>query len=976
MIKESLKINNIYHGFKVINIKHIADIDSLCFEMVHEKTGAKLLFLENEDENKVFSITFRTPPNDDTGVAHIVEHSVLCGSRKFPSKEPFVELVKGSLNTFLNAMTFPDKTMYPIASMNDKDFRNLMDVYLDAVFYPNMLNNPFTLMQEGWHFETENIDAPLTYSGVVYNEMKGALASPEAILERKSLNLLYPNTTYQFESGGDPEAIPNLTQEMFLDFHKKYYHPSNSYIYLYGKMDILDQLQFINDNYLNDFEKLAIDSSIKKEKPFAKRQYYVQKYPVTKGEALENKTYLSLNFSIADSLDRFTILAFGILVNAILDSQGAPLRRKLIEKNISEDVTASYENGIYQPFLSINLISSEEKHKAEFEKTVYESCMEIIKNGIDKDLLKASINQIEFYLREGETGSTPKGLLLNISLFNSWLYDGNPFNYLEFEDVIDQLKEKVETDYFEKLLEKYILNNTHSHLLVLKPDSNIQDENNEKLKIKLKNIKETLNNSDLEKIIETTKKLKELQAAPDSQENLNKIPLLSIKDIKKEATELKITTEKIVDVNHFFYTDNTKGICYLDLFFSGKNIKPEDYLYLILLAEMLKKVSTKNYTYSELDNKIRINTGGISFSTSVLKDKRLEDNLRFALCISGKALYPQMPILINLIDEILFNSNFDDNNRLKEILSELKVEIESDILKSSHNIAKSNLLSYINKNYYVKNLEGLPLYEFVKDILNNFSDKIDTVKEKLQLTLKNLLTKDNLDIVTTSENEVKNDLVKEITPFTKKLAEKNEHIYTLDFIDDVKNEGLISSSTVQYVFKGGDFKKLGFKYSGSMMVLETILRYDYLWTNIRVLGGAYGSFVNFTKDGLLFLGSYRDPHLKNTVNVFNDAGNYIKNLKLDSREINKYIIGTISKMDTPISKHGKGILAYAYYLNDFTINDIQKIRDEVLNISNEDINKLGDVLEAVMNENIICVVGSENAIKENENLFNVVKNIM
>ena len=976
MSENVLKINDVYHGFKVIQKKYIEEIKTECYELLHEKSGARLAYLDNSDENKVFSISFRTTPKDDTGVAHIVEHSVLCGSRKFPSKEPFVELVKGSLNTFLNAMTFPDKTMYPIASMNDKDFRNLMDVYLDAVFYPNMVKDNKVLQQEGWHYEITTPEEPLTYSGVVYNEMKGALASPESILERRSMNYLYPDTTYQYESGGDPEAIPNLTQEGFLDFHGKYYHPSNSYIFLYGKMDILYTLAFINDEYLSHFDKIEVNSGITKQPAFKQRHYHEDKYPIAPGESTENKTYLSLNFNIGDSLDHETSLSFDILGNALLDAEGAPLRQALIEANLAEDVNSSYESGIYQPYFSINLIGSEADRREQFEEVVDSTLRRIVADGIDKDLLQAAINTIEFGLREGDTGSTPKGLLMNISMMSSWLYDGDPFTYLSFEDIIAKLKQWVDTDYYEKLIEKYLLSNSHSHLLTLAPDENIIPEKEKALQDKLAKIKAGLSEAEILAIIEDTKALKAKQQSIDSPEVLATIPLLKLEDIDKKAKEYKLETEVSGGVENNFYTADTNGIAYLSLLFDINSVMDEDYMYLLLLNEIMGKVDTKNYSYAELDNAIRINSGGLTTKVLTFNDNNDSMDYKPYFVIKAKALYAQVPTVLKLIEEMLLFGKYDNGQRLKQLLLELKVDLETSILRSSHVVAKSELYSYLTPANYLRNKGSLPFYNFVKELLKDFDAALPQIQAAFQRILPKISTKQALQTLVTSEASARDNVKKQLADFSRGLSDLSFPKQQLAFREDIKNEGLITSTTVQYVFKGADFAKLGYKYNGSMRVLDTILRYEYLWTNIRVMGGAYGSFVDFGKDGLMSFGSYRDPNLEKTLEVYDNTASYIENIDLTPREMTKYIIGTISKLDTPISKENAGLVAFVRKINHVDQADIQRERDEVLATTSKELQNLAPVIKACMDLNAICVVGSDTAVNRASKEFKTIKTII
>ncbi|MFA6849505.1 MAG: insulinase family protein, partial [Selenomonadaceae bacterium] len=513
-----MELNKIYHGFRLLKTTKIKEVNSTAYEFTHEKSGARLLFLENKDDNKVFSISFRTPPKDDTGVAHIVEHSTLCGSRKFPLKEPFVELVKGSLNTFLNAMTYPDKTMYPVASQNDKDFQNLMDVYLDAVFYPVMYTTPEVLMQEGWHYEIEKPADDLEYSGVVYNEMKGALSSPEDILDSKSMNSLFPDTTYGFESGGDPEAIPQLTQQMFIDFHEKYYHPSNSYIYLYGDMDIDEKLAFLDKEYLQSFSRIAVPSKIMKQPQFKEHKVIYGEYPIGAEEAAEDKTFLSLNAIVGEATEVETMLALEILEHALLKTQAAPLRKALIDAKIGKDVQSSFEDGILQPFFSIIINGAEADRAEKFRTVVRDTLQKLVQDGIDRELMEASINLLEFKLREADFGQYPKGLVYNIKIMNSWLYDKDPTIFLYYEELMQKMKDGLENGYFEKVLKERFLDNPHMTLLVLSPNKELAAEKAAALQKVLAIKKEQLSTGELDHIIEMTAALKQRQQREDSPE--------------------------------------------------------------------------------------------------------------------------------------------------------------------------------------------------------------------------------------------------------------------------------------------------------------------------------------------------------------------------------------------------------------------------------------------------------------------------
>lgn len=971
-----MEINQVYHGFKLKKSSYIKEIASQAYEFEHMKSGAKLLFVANSDDNKVFSITFRTTPTDDTGVAHIVEHSTLCGSRKFPTKEPFVELVKGSLNTFLNAMTFPDKTMYPVASRNDKDFRNLMDVYLDAVFYPNMRNVPEILMQEGWHYEIEDADEPLKYSGVVYNEMKGALSSPDGLLERKILNNLYPDTTYQYESGGDPKAIPDLTQQMFIDFHSRYYHPANSYIYLYGDMDMMDTLAFLDEEYLSAFDKIEIDSHVDLQKPFAARKVLHDVYPVAPHESKANKTFLSLNYSIATSLEKEKMLAFTILEHALLKSEAAPLRNALIKAGLGSDVISSFDNGILQPMFSIIVNGSEADKADEFAKIVNDTLTDIVNKGIDKELLQASINIMEFKLREADFGQYPKGLIYNINLMNSWLYDGDPTMYLYYEDLLAVVKTWAAEGKFEELIKTYLLDNPHSLMLILAPDETIIPNNERALMTKLAEIKAAMNDEQLQEIIAATKALKKRQRSADTPEALAKIPLLKISDINKKCDKLILAEDEIGGSKVLKHDVETNGIAYIKMFFDVSAIAYEDIDYLFLLEEFIGRTATKNYSYEALANAVNLHTGGMRFSVATYDREGDVNSYMPKMVFKAKVLVDKVPKLMELLQEIVFNSSFASKERIKELALQCRSDFEMSILRSGHQLVLDELMAYFTPKERYDNYGDLKFYDFIKKFLNDFDNEFAKMQTVFAKIMPMVFNKHNLITSITIDEKDYGKVADAVAPFIAALPDEAYPPQEIPFSVDKKNEGFITSTQVQYVAKGANFMRLGYKYTGAMKVLETIMRYEYLWTHIRVLGGAYGAFVKFRRDGNMYFGSYRDPNLKETLNVYDNTGAFLRSFAVSDREMTKYIIGTISGMDMPLTPALKGELAASSYIVGMTDEMRQQQRDEVLATTQEDIRSLADLVDACMEENAVCVLGSSSKVNEAQDVFKTVKSIL
>ena len=522
--------------YTVIEKREIKDLNSVSYLLKHNKTGARVALLSNDDDNKVFYIGFRTPPKDSTGVAHIIEHTVLCGSDKFPVKDPFIELAKGSLNTFLNAMTYPDKTVYPVASCNDQDFQNLMDVYLDAVFHPNIYREEKIFKQEGWHYEMENAEDDLTINGVVYNEMKGAFSSPDDVLWREIMNSLYPHTAYAVESGGDPDVIPELTYEDFLAFHQKYYHPANSYIYLYGNMDMAEKLTFIDKEYLSHYDALSVDSELESEKAFKATVTVEKEYPIMESESEENNTYLSYNISLGEASDRKLCYGVGALADVLCMVPGAPLKQALLDAGIGTEVQCAFDIGVKQPYFSIVAKNAEAGQKEEFVRIIEGKLQELSESGLDKEALLATINRDEFKYREADFGSYPKGLMYGLNMLESWLYDDSkPFYYVELLDTYKELKGAVDTAYFEDLIKEYLLDNTHKSIVVVKPVKGLTGRKDRALAKQLAERKAAMSQEELAQIVKETKELKEYQETPSLKEDLEKIPLLTRADMKKEA---------------------------------------------------------------------------------------------------------------------------------------------------------------------------------------------------------------------------------------------------------------------------------------------------------------------------------------------------------------------------------------------------------------------------------------------------------
>lgn len=959
----TLQISSTYHGFKLLESKQVSEINSTAHVFSHSKSGARLLYLENEDDNKVFSISFKTPPPDSTGVPHILEHSVLCGSRKFPLKEPFVELIKGSLNTFLNAMTFSDKTMYPVASKNEKDFHNLMDVYLDAVFYPNIYKYPEILMQEGWHYELEDLEGDLVYKGVVYNEMKGVFSSPDAVMERKVQETLFPDTPYGVESGGDPEDIPNLTQAQFEDFHRKYYHPANSYIFLYGQLDILKHLEFINAEYLDNFDLIPVHSAIPVQAPFAEMKTVAVDYPISTAEKEEDKTFLNLNFVVGQGTDVETTLAFGILKHLLLGTPAAPLKKALIEAGIGKDVYGSYNDGVLQPTFSVAVKYANAVQAEDFRRIVEETLSALVKQGIDKELVEASINIREFILREANFGTKPKGLGYCIKCMDSWLYDAHPTAHLEYDAALEHVKLALTTPYFENMIEKYLLNNPHSSLLIVKPKRGLGEERAEQLRKELAKHKASLSREACAEIIEQTRKLKERQTTPDDAEKLATIPLLALTDIELETPKLPLVEKEEQGVQVLAHPLFTNHIAYVNLYFNTSGV-PQDLLpYVHLLTGILGKVDTERHGYGSLSNQINTHTGGITYGATAYAEIGEGERFHPKLIVKAKALVEKLPETMELLGEILGHSKFSDQKRLKELIYEVKSKSETFILELGHSVAASRVLANCSVMAKYNEIGILSFYQFIAALEADLPARFDEVVANLHTVAKLIFTNKNLLVSVTASEEDYEKFQQNIGLLTSNLGKQITPEFSYQFDLAPHKEGLMTSSKVQYVAKGYNFKKLGYEYTGSMKVLETILRYDYLWNRVRVQGGAYGGFAQFDRTGNMICGSYRDPNLQETLAIYDEAVDYIKQFDVSDREMTKYIIGTISQVDTPLTPSMKGERATAQYIQKVSWEDVQQERQEILNTRQSNISALAELVGAVMEQDCLCVLGSEEKIK-------------
>jgi Zn-dependent M16 (insulinase) family peptidase len=964
--------------YEILDEHRVEDVQSDGFILRHKKSGARIAILSNNDDNKVFYIGFRTPPEDETGVPHIIEHTTLCGSKKFPVKDPFIELAKGSLNTFLNAMTYPDKTVYPVASCNDQDFKNLMDVYLDAVFNPNITKYEEIFKQEGWHYELTGKDDELKINGVVYNEMKGAYSSPDEVLSSQIYRSLFPDNTYSKDSGGNPEYIPKLTYEAYLDFYHKYYHPSNSYIYLYGDMDVVERLEWLDKEYLSLYDYKKVNSEINKQPAFDEIKNVEAQYSITMDDSQENKTYLSYNRVVGDTLDEMLYQAFDVLDYALVSSPGAPVKQALIDAGIGDDVYGSYDAGILQPVFSFVAKNANASQADEFESIIENTLKEVVKTGINKEALLAGINSSEFKFREADFGQFPKGLLFGLNCLDSWLFDDmKPFIHLECLGTFAKLRKAVDTDYFEKLIQEYLLDNTHGSSVTVKPKRGLGNEREEALAKELSDYKASLSDEEIKKLIEDTEHLKKYQEEPSSDEDLRKLPMLTRADMKKNAMPFSNIEDELLDVKVVRHDIESNGIDYISFLFDAGDFAQSELGYLGFFTNALGLVSTEKYSYTDLANATNIYTGGISTGTASHPDIKDRNNFVFKLEVKLKVLEKNLDKALELMEQMLLTSDFTDTKRLGELVAQIKARLQANLSSSGHLVAAMRSMSSFSRYaLYQDELKGIAFYRSICHIEKELSESPKRVSDKLAAIAKKLFARNRMLISFTGNNEAygnaKPSLEKVIAGFNKMSAIGNQ----AEVHFNTAKEAFIDASQIQYVAKTGDFICEGYEYTGALRLLRIILSYDYLWINVRVKGGAYGCMNTFLRSGESYFVSYRDPNLSDTLDVYDRIPEYIKSFSPDERDMTKYIIGTFSALDTPMNPEAKGSRSLSAYLEGITYEQIQKERNEILNAQPEDIRRLADLVEAVLKKDSICVIGNENMIKESAGIFENVEKLI
>ena len=951
------------HGFELLREEHIDELNTDAQIWRHEKTGAELLSLANDDENKVFGVSFRTPPTDSTGLPHIMEHCVLGGSRKYQIKEPFVELLKGSLYTFVNAFTAPDRTLYPVASTNTQDYYNLIDVYLDAVFHP--LITPHHLQQEGWHYELDNVDDPLVYKGVVFNEMKGAYSSPDNVLYRYGQQTLFPDTPYGVDSGGDPETIPDLTYEQFKAFHDTYYHPSNARIFCYGDDDIEERLRIL-DVYLSEFEMLGVDSRVALQEPFAEPKQFTFPYSVEEGEDADKKAMIDINWGLPEAVDSELVWGLNVLSYALVGTQASPLRKALIDSGLGEDLTGSgLSTSLRQMTFGVGMKGIHPDDAGKVETLVFDTLRQLEGDGFEPDMVEAAVNSIEFSLRENNTGSYPRGLGLMMRTMNTWNYGRDPLIPLKYEVPLTAVKANIANNptYFQDLIQTYLLNNTHRVTLLLEPDATLNQRKEAAEKEKLAAVKAEMNEAELEAIVADTAALKKVQETPDTPEALASIPTLTLADLEKENKQIPVAESEAHGSKILYHDLFTNGIVYLEVGLNLKQVPAELLPYVKLFGRSLLKLGTETEDFVKLSQRIGRKTGGISptFFTSTMATSA--DSTAW-LFLHGKSTVDQSQELLDIIRDILLTVKLDNQDRFRQIVLEAKARQESGLIPSGHVVVNGRLRSKFNEaDWANEQMGGLTQLFFLRQLSQDVEQDWPDVLAKLEAVRQHLLNRNAMICNVTLDAENWSQFQPKLRDFVASMPAHDVSLADWSPALARTNEGLTIPAQVNYVGKGANLYELGYKLHGSNSVIRKFLGTTWLWEKVRVQGGAYGGFCTFDRDsGVFNYLSYRDPNLAQTLENYNGTADFLRNLDLHEAELTKSIIGAIGGLDGYQLPDAKGFTSLSRHLINLTDEARQQYRDEVLSTTAADFKAFGEVLAAVNENGVVVVLGSADAI--------------
>ncbi|MBQ6622903.1 MAG: insulinase family protein [Mogibacterium sp.] len=945
-----MNINEVIHGFRVTERRDVPELEAVLWRMTYEKNGAELCWLDRADENKTFAIAFKTIPQDDTGVFHILEHSVLCGSEKYPVKEPFVELLKSSLQTFLNALTFPDKTMYPVASRNDQDFLNLIDVYMDAVLHPLSISDPHAFLQEGWHYELDAPDGELIRNGVVYNEMKGAFASQDEVLQSGLNRLLFPDNCYGCESGGHPDHIPELTYENYLESHRKYYHPSNSRIFLDGMVDA-DAVLAKLDEYLSAYDYLAVDSDIPMQLPVSPDEEECL-YEVSEGDA--DKLILAEGWVYGDYTDRKKTYAFNILSEVLAGSNEAPLTKAILEDGLAVDVDFQALDGIQQPYVVLVLRNVPEGKRAEAYEKVEEIFRGIVAQGVDKKRLRAALNRLEFLTREKDYGTMPRGLIYAMESMDSWLYGGDPMQNLLTSAVFAELREAVETDYFEEILRTCILENPHRAKLTLLPSRTLGEEKAAKERAELAAVKASWTKEQTLDVIERFRVLREKQGRKDTEEELASLPVLALSDVPEEVRETPLEELEIAGVRVLHPEVATNGILYLDLYFDLSDLTVPELQQARFMARMLGEVATTHYDVNALQGEIDEHLGRLSANVTVLGKAGDVRKATPYLTVNVALLESRKAEAVCILREVLMESQFTDREYLYNELRQGRISMEQSIIGGGNSYARQRVAARFSVlGALTEALMGIDLLRWMQELEAGYEQQGEAFSKALTVLSRKVFARERLLIGVTGPLD--EAWIAELAGLMYEAPMGEPIGYTVR--EGAAGEGFKIPASVSFTAKGANLYALESAYSGTASVAAQILTYGFLWNTIRVKGGAYGTGLRLALNGDALFSSYRDPSGNRSVCSFDEAGEALRAFCAGDERLDKYIISTIGGQEPLLTPRMEGKRAMLYVFLGQSAEDRRRIRAEILHTTKEDLLRTADQLDEVCRKAGVCVIG-------------------
>lgn len=958
-------------GFRLDDSKELSEIKAVLYQMHFEKNGAKLLWLDRKEENKTFAIAFKTLPGDDTGVFHILEHSLLCGSEKYPVSKPFVEMIKSSLQTFMNAFTFPDKTMYPVCSRNDRDFLNLIDVYLDAVFHPLCMEKKEIFLQEGWHYEMDALEGELTCNGVVLNEMKGVFASPDAWIDKELNRMLFPDNCYRFQSGGDPGHITELTYEKYKESYRRFYHPSNSYILLDGDMEI-DKVLAKLEKVLNEFGRQERDSSIRRQKPVCPAEARCS-YEIGANERPDNKIILAGGWVYGRFDEQEKNAAWAILADALCSSNESPLRKAILDKELAENVELSRMDGIEQPYLVLVVRNTSEKKKEEVWKIIQFTLEDLAEKGLDHKRLESILSRMEFQDREKETGMYPEGIVNAMHILESCLYGGDPAQNLCVGPVYKRLRDKIKEGYFEELLKEVLLKDTHCAKLALYPVKGFGEQKKARERARLRQIKEQWGEEEKQQAIHKFKHLQKMQQIPDSEEQIAKLPRLSLSDIPEDIKEIPQTVMEIDGSRVLIHKLETEGIIHVSYYLTLADLPLEELCIISFLRILLGQTETKHYSALELQAEIDGKLGRFQVYTDVYAKRGQTEECTPYLVIQISILQEKLEEAVRLLCEILSSSGFRNVQYLRTKIRQLRINMEQHILMNGNSYASSSVAAEFSARGTVKEVfQGIRMLRWVQDTDDNFEKKSEGLIQKLEMLYKKIFVRERvtLSITGSIENVWMERLIQLLADRPDQIGEPVKYPFT-----ETGKKGILIPAEIGFAGKGANLNICKKPYHGAMKTAARILSYGYLWNEIRIKGGAYGTGLTVSGNGDVIFTTFRDPNAAESLESFDGAGTALRSILRSNESLDRYIVSTIASTEPLLSVRQKGMQAAENYLSGVTVDMLRKERSEILHTSKEDLRIVSDILDDICSKAGVCIIGGKTSLDTAGTIFTQIESL-